>query len=298
MNKKQGILFVIALVFLSTGIALATSSNLSASSDIEIYAFDQNLAGYDSENGWVTLYNPSNESMNIGNWILDTPHCSTVNETIPERTILNPGAHDFTLVMLFITIIMLLFVIHQTNLLRKQIFGEVYPEARIKNLEFYLPERRKYKVAYFTRKQKEDKEVSFGEEIKILKGKEVELLVRFWLDAPQTLRIISFGFLDESEGKNYDRHPIVVKNTRAFLKKEVSPLPRYESIDWHDHYTIEYLNPRRITKGECMVISFIVKGDKEGKFPIAFHIHTDEAKEPYRGKLWVSVDGTRLYSSF
>ena len=63
MNKKQGILFVIALVFLSTGIALATSSNLSASSDIEIYAFDQNPAGSDKGNEWVTLYNPSNESL-------------------------------------------------------------------------------------------------------------------------------------------------------------------------------------------------------------------------------------------
>jgi hypothetical protein len=59
MNKKQGILIGIAFVLLFTGIALATSTNLSASSsDVEIYAFDQNPAGSDKGNEWVTLYNP------------------------------------------------------------------------------------------------------------------------------------------------------------------------------------------------------------------------------------------------
>jgi len=48
MNKKQSILIGITLVFLFTGIALATSTNLSASSsDVVIYAFDQNPAGND-----------------------------------------------------------------------------------------------------------------------------------------------------------------------------------------------------------------------------------------------------------
>jgi hypothetical protein len=45
MNKKHEILLEIALVLLFTGIALATSINLSASSDIVIYAFDQNPPG-------------------------------------------------------------------------------------------------------------------------------------------------------------------------------------------------------------------------------------------------------------
>ena len=54
MKKKQGI--GIALILL-LGIALATSTNLSASSDVVIYAFDQNPAGSDKGNEWVTLYN-------------------------------------------------------------------------------------------------------------------------------------------------------------------------------------------------------------------------------------------------
>ena len=87
MNKKQEILIGIALVLLFTGIALATSS---ASSEVEIYAFDQNPAGRDEGNEWVTLYNPSNKSVDIGNWTLETTDGE--KETIPEGTTLSPFA--------------------------------------------------------------------------------------------------------------------------------------------------------------------------------------------------------------
>jgi hypothetical protein len=58
----------ISLLLLFTSIALATSNNLSASSDVGIYAFDQNPVGSDKGNEWVTLYNPSLESGDIGDW--------------------------------------------------------------------------------------------------------------------------------------------------------------------------------------------------------------------------------------
>ena len=88
MNKKRGILFGIALMLLFTGITLAT---LSPSSDIEIYAFDQNPAGSDKGNEWVTLHNPSNGSVDIGNWVLET--ADGERETIPEGTTLCPLAY-------------------------------------------------------------------------------------------------------------------------------------------------------------------------------------------------------------
>jgi len=88
MNKKQSILIGIALILLFTGIALATSS---ASPGVVIYAFDQNPAGRDEGNEWVTLYNPSNESVDIGNWVLET--ADGERETIPEGTILYPLAY-------------------------------------------------------------------------------------------------------------------------------------------------------------------------------------------------------------
>ena len=90
MNKKQGLLIGIALMLLFTGIALATSS---AFPGVVIYAFDQNPAGRDEGNEWVTLYNPSNESVDIGGWVLETTHGSVLTETIPEGTMLNPSAY-------------------------------------------------------------------------------------------------------------------------------------------------------------------------------------------------------------
>jgi hypothetical protein len=68
MTKNQRLLLGIALMLLFTGIAFATSS---ATSDVIIYAFDQNPAGLDNGNEWVTFYNPSNESVDIGNWTFE-----------------------------------------------------------------------------------------------------------------------------------------------------------------------------------------------------------------------------------
>ena len=48
----------------------------------------------------------------------------------------------------------------QTELLRKQIFGEVYEKAQIRDLRFYLPEKRKHPVASFESLQEEKKEVN------------------------------------------------------------------------------------------------------------------------------------------
>jgi hypothetical protein len=67
MTKNQGLLLAIALTLLFTSIALATSTTLSATSDVILYAFDQKPAGSDEGNEWVTFHNPANESVDIGN---------------------------------------------------------------------------------------------------------------------------------------------------------------------------------------------------------------------------------------
>ena len=90
MNTKQAVLTGITLILLFTSIALATST---ATSDIIICAFDQNPAGSDEGNEWVTFHNPSNESVDIGNWTLETSHGSVVIEWIPEGTTLYPSAY-------------------------------------------------------------------------------------------------------------------------------------------------------------------------------------------------------------
>ncbi len=90
MNKNQGLLLGITLILLFTAIVLATSS---ASSDVILYAFDQNPAGLDEGNEGVTFHNPSNKSVNIGNWTFESTHGTTAIEWIPEGTILYSGAY-------------------------------------------------------------------------------------------------------------------------------------------------------------------------------------------------------------
>ena len=77
MNKNQRLLLGIALTLLFTAIALATTTTLSASSDVIIYTFDQNPAGSDDGNEWVTFHNPSNVSVDIGNWTFESTHGTT-----------------------------------------------------------------------------------------------------------------------------------------------------------------------------------------------------------------------------
>lgn len=61
----------------------------------------------------------------------------------------------------------------QAELLRKQLFGEVYDEARVKDLHFLLPRKRQRGVKSF--RQKDEEETSLGDYIAIPIGLEQEL---------------------------------------------------------------------------------------------------------------------------
>jgi hypothetical protein len=62
-------------------------------SGVIIYAFDQNPAGLDEGNERVTIHNPTNKSVDIGNWTLETTNGSTASVWIAEGTTLYPGAY-------------------------------------------------------------------------------------------------------------------------------------------------------------------------------------------------------------
>nr|QNO56113.1 hypothetical protein POMOPPKL_00010 [Methanosarcinales archaeon ANME-1 ERB7]QNO56148.1 hypothetical protein LBAABJFF_00008 [Methanosarcinales archaeon ANME-1 ERB7] len=62
-------------------------------SGVIIYAFDQNPAGLDEGNEWVAIHNPTNKSVDIGTWTLETTNGSTASVWIAEGTTLYPGAY-------------------------------------------------------------------------------------------------------------------------------------------------------------------------------------------------------------
>jgi len=60
---------VLATIFLT---AVVIASIDLPPSGVIISAFDQNPAGLDESNEWVSIHNPSNKSVDIGNWTLET----------------------------------------------------------------------------------------------------------------------------------------------------------------------------------------------------------------------------------
>jgi hypothetical protein len=85
--KSLGYSIILTLIFLtSIGIACIALPP----SGIIIYAFDQNPDGLDEGNEWVTIHNPTNKSVDIGNWTLETTNGSTVSVWIAESTTIYP----------------------------------------------------------------------------------------------------------------------------------------------------------------------------------------------------------------
>lgn len=177
----------------------------------------------------------------------------------------------------------------QTELLRKQVFCEVYDEAQIKNLQFFLPEGRKCPAMGFKDIQKENEEIRLGKEAKLQKGKETDLHIQFWIGAPQRLRFISCGFPDSLDGTPHKYHPSIINYKKAFIVKELSHFEREITQDWHGHWRMEFPFPRFLPKGECYVLCLTVIGNDAGKFPLALEISTEEAKNSFRENLWVEV---------
>jgi hypothetical protein len=182
-----------------------------------------------------------------------------------------------------------IYAIKQTRLLRKQIFGEIYDRAQIKDLEFFLPERRKRIVLGFENIQKEKIEIDIGKTMNVKPENEIELHVKFLMGAPQKLRAITWGFADKIDTEEYENHPTITNPKRAFKVIEKQHFERELYMDWHGNWHMEFPFSRFLPKDECFVLCFIVKTSKTGKFPLVFEIRTEEAKNPYKENLWVEV---------
>ena len=89
MKRRKVLVPGIILIILFFGLGGA----LNAQGNVQIYAFDQNPAGSDEGNEWVTFHNPSNKSVDIGNWTFESTHGTTAIDWIAEGTSLNPSAY-------------------------------------------------------------------------------------------------------------------------------------------------------------------------------------------------------------
>ncbi|MGB3458413.1 MAG: lamin tail domain-containing protein [Halobacteriota archaeon] len=92
MEKPQGVKISISIILTSIFLTTVGIACIELPpSGVIIYAFDQNPAGLDEGNEWVIIHNPTNKSVDIGNWTLETTNGSTVSGWIAEGTTLYPG---------------------------------------------------------------------------------------------------------------------------------------------------------------------------------------------------------------
>jgi hypothetical protein len=182
----------------------------------------------------------------------------------------------FTVCATVVAIATLIYVGRQTSLLRKQLRGEVYTQARVSDLCFYLPDVRKHKVKGF----KQDKEESLGSYIAIPVGLERELHIKWTMAECQTLTGYTVGFASNSGSQ-----PQLLGNTYAFVTERIQGVTRDEFIDWHGNYHCEYMHRRRFPKGEDFVTAFRVKGITEGSYLLRVSVRVDDAPREFNGDL-------------
>jgi len=172
----------------------------------------------------------------------------------------------------------------QAELLKKQLFGEVYDEAEVNGLQFLLPARCQHEVEGF--KQNDDEETPLGEYIAIPAGQECEVHICWEMTESQTLR----GYRVRFEG-NHQSKPEIVGVEHAFIKKVFQAYSSEEYIDWNGDLHREYVRQLRCPKGSYHYIALRVQGIVEGTYSLQVRVRVDEAPKPFEGRLIVDCLG-------
>ena len=195
-----------------------------------------------------------------------------------------------TTILVFCTAVGLGFAGYQMWLVNKQVRGEVYKTAKIKNLRFFLPDKRAHITKGFENIQNEHAEVDLGKEIEVKSNSNLECFNKFVFDAPQRLRVVTLGFTqNKDDGSEYEGHPVISTYKSTFKEKEISNIGRDIYMDWHQHWHVEFPFSRFFAKEDCVVLCFEIDTKSVGIFPLDFEIITEEAKVQYKERLWVKV---------
>ena len=168
----------------------------------------------------------------------------------------------------------------QTDFMRKQLFGEVYEEARVSDLHFLLPSKCQHEVEGF--KQREEEETLLGEYIAIPVDSERELHIGWEMVESQTLRGYKVGF----EG-NHRVKPTIVGVEQPFYKTVFQASVSEEYIDWNGDFHREFVRQLRVPSHSYHYIALTVKGMANGKHILHVRVRVDEAPKPFEGKLTV-----------
>jgi len=168
----------------------------------------------------------------------------------------------------------------QADLLRRRVYGELYDEARVEDLHFFLPARRNHEVKGF--KQKDEEDTILGKYIAIPVGMEVELHLEWQMGESQTLRGYSLLFGGDRSSKSE-----ILGVEVPLIKTRFQEFPREEYVDYVGRFQCEYAHQRRMPKGVYFNSSPRVRGVAEGSYPLYVSVAVDEAPQMFEGTLTV-----------
>jgi len=177
---------------------------------------------------------------------------------------------------------------NQTELLRKQVFGQLYPIAQVDNLSFIIPPAWKHKIDGFIQT---DKEQNLGTYLAIPTNKERELHIRWRWSQNQTLIGYDIGFKDPTPNT-----PQILEKIYPFRKQSFQEFTRDEYEDYHGWYHTEYAHLRRVAKDDYFVTAIKVKSGVTGRYVLSLEIKVHEAPN-YIGELIVEcVDSPNFWA--
>lgn len=167
---------------------------------------------------------------------------------------------------------------NQTELLRKQVFGQLYDVAQVADLCFIVPAEWKRKVRGF---RQNNNELNIGNYVAIPVGQEIELHVRWRWAEDHSMIGYNIGFKDSNPNT-----PELLGKVRAFQKQSFQEFTREEYIDYHGWFHTEYAHLRRVAKNDFFVTAINVKGKVKGKYTLCLEVKVHEDPN-YSGELIV-----------
>lgn len=157
----------------------------------------------------------------------------------------------------------------QADLIRKQVFSELYDRAQVTDLCFIIPEGWKHPMNNFIQTDKEQK---LGKYVAIPLGVEVELHIRWRWAASQTMIGYSVGFKDVTTNS-----PKISETLSPFQQETYEEFTRERYRDWHGWLHTEYAHLRRFTNNDYFLTTIKVKGDSIGKHILQLEVRVHEA---------------------
>lgn len=201
---------------------------------------------------------------------------------------LNIAVLTFSAVMAIAAILTFLSSIKQTSLLKRTLYGEIYPEPPLDHVGFLKPEARYESII------NQDKRVSYNtnvegnshifEEVILPKKSKVRLAITFRTKEKQSLRHLQFGCKQEKGDE-----PKVMGAAPWWAKKWMGELPLGEYIDLDGYYHVEYAVPRNSGTEQPFISGFELETRDVGKYNFDIEIYSTEARKSFKKTLKITV---------